>query len=98
MGEIARTTTAVCKVSGLIELAGSGWTPESLRPFFGHLLETFGPRRLLFGSNWPVVNLAGDYHAWWDALHRLLDLFGLDEAGRGALLGGTAVETYRLCC
>jgi L-fuconolactonase len=94
--EIARTTTATCKISGLIELAGPGWNVERLKPFFGHLLESFGPRRLLFGSNWPVVNVAGDYHAWWDTLQRLLDDFRLAEAERAALLGSTAAGTYRL--
>lgn len=98
IGEIARATTATCKMSGLVELAGPDRNVESLKPFFGHLLECFGPRRLLFGSNWPVVNLAGGYHVWWETLHRLLDDFGLDGVARAALFGGTAAETYRLCC
>ena len=94
--KIARSTMATCKMSGLIELAGPDWNVERLKPFFGHLLESFGPRRLLFGSNWPVVNLGGDYHTWWAALQRLLDDFGLGKAERAALLGGTAAEIYRV--
>ena len=96
IAEIGRTPSARLKLSGLIEAAGPGWTVEQLRPFFGHLLEGLGPKRLLFGSNWPVVELAGNYHVWWETVCQLLDAFGLGAAQRGALFGGTATEVYRL--
>jgi L-fuconolactonase len=69
---------------------------ERFKPFFGHLLECFGPERLLFGSNWPVVDLVGDYQTWWDALHRLVDEFGLNATARGLLFGGTAARLYSM--
>ena len=94
--EIGRTPSASSKVSGLIHAAGSGWTVEQLRPFFGHLLERLGLKRLMFGSDWPVVNLAGNYHVWWETLCQLMDAFGLGAAERDALFGGTAVDIYRL--
>jgi L-fuconolactonase len=96
IAEIGRATTAACKIAGLAEVAGPGWTAERLKPFFGHLLECFGPERLLFGSNWPVIDLVGDFHAWWEAFHQLLDGFGLGEDERGALLGGTAARVYSI--
>ncbi len=96
IAEIGRSTSAVCKVAGLAEAAGPGWTVERLKPFFGQLLEAFGPERLLFGSNWPVIDLVGDYRAWWDTLHRLMEAFGLDGQARRAVLGGTAARVYRI--
>ena len=96
IAEIGRSTSAVCKVAGLAEAAGPGWSVERLKPFFGHLLEVFGPDRLLFGSNWPVIDLVGDYRAWWDALRRLMEAFGLDGRARGAILGGTAARVYAI--
>jgi len=96
IAEIGRSTSAVCKVAGLAEAAGPSWTVEQLKPFFGHLLEMFGPDRLLFGSNWPVINLVGDYRAWWDALHRLMEAFGLDRRAKEAILGGTAARVYAI--
>jgi L-fuconolactonase len=94
IAEVGRSTSAACKIAGLAELAGPGWTAERLKPAFGHLLEVFGPDRLLFGSNWPVIDLVGDYRTWWEALHRLMDDFGLDTAARAAILGGTAARLY----
>jgi L-fuconolactonase len=94
IAEVGRSTAAVCKACGLAELAGPAWSAERLTPYFGHLLEVFGPDRLLFGSNWPVIDLVGDYRAWWDALHRLMDAFGLDSRARAAILGGTAARVY----
>jgi L-fuconolactonase len=96
IAEIGRSTSAVCKVAGLAEAAGPSWTVEQLKPFFGHLLEVFGHDRLLFGSNWPVIDLVGDYRAWWDALHRLMEAFGLDGRARKAILGGTAARVYAI--
>jgi len=94
IAEVGRSTSAACKIAGLAELAGPGWTAERLKPVFGHLLEVFGPDRLLFGSNWPVIDLVGDYRAWWEALHGLMDAFGLDGRARAAILGGTAARVY----
>ena len=57
--DIARTTQTRCKLSGLVTEAGGGWTAETLKPFVDVLLEAFGPTRLMWGSDWPVVNEAG---------------------------------------
>ena len=66
--------------------AGSGAAPL--------LLRAFGPERLLWGSDWPVLELAGSYSAWWQASRRLSA--NLSEAGKQALYGGTARRVYRL--
>jgi L-fuconolactonase len=91
---LARETSACCKLSGLVTEASPGWTPEDLRPYVMHLLECFGPERLLWGSDWPVVKLAGGLERWWATTDELLTELGADE--RAAILGGTAARFYRL--
>ena len=71
MRAIARDTGAVCKLSGLVTEAGAGWTTEQLKPFVDVLLEAFGPARLMWGSDWPVVNEAGGYATWRAAAEAL---------------------------
>ena len=61
---IADSTTAFCKLSGLITEASSNQNYDDSRPYFEHLLSCFGAERLMWGSDWPVLNLAGDYLGW----------------------------------
>lgn len=85
-----------CKFSGVVTevAAGVEWTPELLRPYFDTALEAFGPRRLLFGSDWPVCRLRSDYLRW----KRTVDAFvaPLSESERAAILGGNARRAYGL--
>lgn len=92
MAAVAARPGTVCKLSGLVTEARPDWTVESLRPYVDHLLAVFGPARLLWGSDWPVVNLAGGYDRWREASLALLA--GLSEAERAAVLGGTAARVY----
>jgi len=91
---IARATSACCKLSGLVTEAAPGWTVDDLRPWVDHLLSCFGPDRLLWGSDWPVVELAGGYARWRAASEELLA--GLSPAERSSVLGGAAERFYRL--
>lgn len=91
---VAADGLTCCKVSGLVTEAGPGWTPGQLQPVFAHLLDRFSPQRLMWGSDWPVLNLAADYAGWVAATDDLLG--GLDAAGRAAIMGGTATRFYRL--
>lgn len=83
-----------CKLSGLATEAGPGWTIDALRPYFDHLLECFGAQRLMWGSDWPVVNLSGSYQRWYAATVALLS--GLTPQERAAIMGGTARKFYGL--
>ena len=94
MARLARETSCVCKLSGLVTEAKEGWTRSDLRPFVDVLLENFGPGRLLFGSDWPVVNLGGGYDRWWDAVCDLTA--SLSNEGRDAVFGGNASRVYGL--
>jgi L-fuconolactonase len=83
------------KVSGLNTAADPAhWSGEDLRPFVEVALAQFGSDRLMFGSDWPVCLMAGDYELVWRETLRLLD--GQSAAAREALLGGTATRVYRL--
>lgn len=92
--ELARAPNVFAKLSGLVTEAGAGWTIDEVRPVAEALLEAFGPNRLMWGSDWPVLLLAGDYGAWWRATAVLLD--PLTPAERDLVLGGTAARFYRL--
>ncbi|HWT98256.1 MAG TPA: amidohydrolase family protein [Terriglobales bacterium] len=94
MREIARDPRVLCKLSGLATEAGVDWTEARLRPYVDLLLQAFGPERLMWGSDWPVINLAGGYDRWHGAASALIG--GLSAAEQDAILGGTATSFYRL--
>ena len=91
MTAIARGTNAVCKLSGLVPEALSA-SPAALAPCVDHLLESFGPRRLMWGSDWPVCELVCSYEEWCQASEMLL--IRLSESERAQIYSGTARETY----
>jgi L-fuconolactonase len=88
---LARESPLVCKLSGLVTEAGSA-APAALREAVEHLLECFGPQRLLWGSDWPVCELVCSYDTWRATTDSLLA--ALDAAQRELILSGTARETY----
>jgi len=92
MSALAKHPGLTCKLSGLVTEAGSDWTLETIRPVVEHLLATFGPERLIFGSDWPVVTLRASYGQWLEATETLLA--GLSEAQRSAVFGGNAQKLY----
>ncbi len=94
MTRLASETTCLCKLSGLVTEASPAWKTEDLRPYVMHLLETFGPQRLMWGSDWPVVEMAGGFARWREASDTLLG--ELSETERSAILGGNAARFYRL--
>jgi L-fuconolactonase len=94
MAALARETRAWVKLSGLVTEDGPGWSVDRLRPYVDHLLETFGPERLIFGSDWPVVLLRTGYAEWLGATRTLLA--GLDHAAQNRVLGLNAIDCYGL--
>jgi L-fuconolactonase len=93
MTAIARDFPNVCcKLSGLTTEAAPGWTVESLRPYVAALIEIWGPERLMWGSDWPVLNVADNYRDWFAIAQRLTA--DLSDAGRDAIFGGTAQAFY----
>ena len=92
IAEVAARDNIVCKLSGLVTEAGPDWQLAHLRPAVDHVLECFGPQRLLWGSDWPVLNLAGDYERWLEASETLLADLSADE--KAAIFGGNAARIY----
>ncbi len=91
---IADQTSAYCKISGLITEADAKQTYDDTIRYVDHLLEVFGPDRLIWGSDWPVLNLAGDYKGWHDA--SVARLTGLTESDQNNIFGRNAIEFYGL--
>jgi L-fuconolactonase len=91
---LAERPQVFCKLSGLLTEAAPGQAPDALSPYVRRLVSAFGPERLMWGSDWPVVDLAGDYGGWL-ALARTLS--GLTApADLAALFGATARRFYRI--
>jgi L-fuconolactonase len=91
---VADETRLVCKLSGLVTEAGPDWDIETLRPYVEVLVKAFGADRLMWGSDWPVVNLAGSYGTWRGAAEALLA--DLSDGEREAIFGHTAGVFYGL--
>ena len=88
---IAKQTNVFCKLSALVTEAKPGWSIETLRPYAAHVLESFGPSRVMWGSDWPVLNLNGSYDRWFSSAKALVP-----EAQQKAVFGDTAAEFYRI--
>ncbi len=84
------------KFSGLAEEAAPDWRAATLEPALRHLLKCFGPDRLMWASNWPVIDLRGGYARWVAESRTLLDNAGLSAAGRRAIEETTARTAYRI--
>jgi L-fuconolactonase len=91
IAQVARETDVFCKLSGLATEASPTWDDEQLRPYVEHLLASFGPERLMWGSDWPVVELAGGYARWRDTCLRLLP-----APVHASIMGATARAFYGL--
>ncbi|MCC6365171.1 MAG: amidohydrolase family protein [Bryobacterales bacterium] len=93
--ELARRPNVYCKLSGMVtEAEWKGWTPAGVKPYFDVALDTFGPKRLMFGTDWPVLTLAGTYAGWTGLVRQWIGGLGREEQKR--ILRGTAIEAYGL--
>jgi L-fuconolactonase len=95
LNELGRRQNVYCKLSGMVtEADWSAWTSESLSPYIDVVLEAFGPRRIMFGSDWPVVTLASSYKRWWETVRTALAQLSPSE--QEWILSKTAIESYGL--
>lgn len=93
--QLAAFPNVACKVSGMTtEADRDAWTIDDLAPYFYRTVECFGWDRLLFGSDWPVCNLAGGYQPWLTAVEALLA--GVSSADREKFFASNAKRIYRL--
>ena len=95
IGELAALPNVLCKISGIVTEANhDGWAVADIRPYVEHALDAFGPERVVFGSDWPVVTLASTYRRWVDTLDEITsDWSGAD---RHKLWFENATRFYRL--
>lgn len=93
MTAIAKYPNVYCKLSGLITEANySNWTSVELLPYLRHALEIFGPNRCMFGSDWPVCRVAGDYGQVKGLVKNLLQNYSSKD--QKAVFGGTCATFY----
>jgi len=94
MRRLAHETRVYCKLSGLITEARAGCKPDDLRRYAEHLIECFGADRLVWGSDWPVMLLNGDYDGWLAATQDFIS--GQSTADRAAIMGDNAIRFYKI--
>ena len=94
MAKLAALPRVHCKLSGLLTEAGSNPLPEVVKPYVDSIISLFGPERVLWGSDWPVVRLASDYKAWLEMSKSFIKL--LPARQQAAILGYNAIRFYHL--
>jgi L-fuconolactonase len=95
MIELARRENVYCKLSGMVtESSWTSWTAQQIQPYIETALEAFGPKRLMFGSDWPVVTLASTYSRWMSTIRSAIA--GLTQSERDWILWRSATRAYDL--
>jgi L-fuconolactonase len=93
MQALARLPNVTCKVSGLLTELRPGGSRDDVARAIGVLFDLFGPQRLLWGSDWPVLTLASDYRGWFELAREAIASKG--ESAVDAVMGGNALRIYR---
>jgi L-fuconolactonase len=95
VAEMARRKSVVCKISGIIaSVPKEGWGPDDLAPIIDHCLDSFGPDRVMFASDWPVCTLGAPLRVWVDTLRQIVRDRSLED--RRKLWGANAMAFYSL--
>ena len=95
MQQLARFPNVMCKLSGIVtEADWKNWKPEHMKPYLDVALDSFGPERLMIGSDWPVCTVAGSYTR---TMNVVLDYFAKFPAEvQDGILGGNAQRFWKL--
>ncbi|MGO4527228.1 amidohydrolase [Microvirga sp. 2MCAF35] len=91
MAGLAAFPNVHCKLSGFLTEAGGRRDADAIRPYADTLLELFGPERLMWGSDWPVLRLAGSYEDWLAMCHAFVP-----QSHHDAVFGRNAIRFYKL--
>lgn len=95
MQTIAENKNVYCKLSGLLtEAKWNQWQPEDFYPYLDIVFEAFGTERILFGSDWPVILLSGEYRQWKNLVEFYLQKFSTSEQQN--VMGNNAIKFYNL--
>ena len=92
---LSQIPNVTCKLSGLMAYCAPGTSSfETIEPYVDHVLKCFGPSRMVWGSDWPVVNLGKGLPEWITVTRKILDKLSTDEAN--AIANGTAQTVYKV--
>lgn len=94
MAEVARFPNAVCKLSGLLTEAPGHHERQCVRPYVEHVLDHFGAERVMWGSDWPVIEMVSDYGSWTRICMEILSDLSAREITE--IMGGVAHRVYGL--
>ena len=95
MKEVGKHENVHCKISGMITEADfNSWTPDQMQPYMELSLEAFGSDRLMYGSDWPVCLVAGNYSKVKTLAMEFISKLSIDE--QKAFMGGNAIQFYNL--
>ncbi|WP_140485745.1 amidohydrolase family protein [Flavobacterium sp. GSA192] len=95
MKAISEHENVYCKLSGMTTEADyNNWTPEQIEPYMQLVLDAFGSKRILFGSDWPVCLVAGNYTKTKELVTNFIAKLSSEE--QAAIMGGNAMQFYNL--
>lgn len=93
MRHLAEHESVVCKISGIVASAAEHWKPHDLAEIVNFTIDTFGPDRVMFASDWPVCTLRASFAQWVAALREIIQ--DRDEATQRKLFHDNAVAFYK---
>lgn len=92
---LAQYENVYCKLSGMVtEADWHNWTQQDLEPYLDAIVNAFGTRRIMYGSDWPVCLLAASYQQTYEIVEQYFSSFSEDE--QGLIFGGNAVDFYQI--
>jgi len=92
---LAQMPNIICKLSGLMAYCAPGTSSlEKIQPYVDHILKCFGPNKMVWGSDWPVVNLGKGLPEWITVTRKILDKLSTNEAN--AIANNTAQKVYKV--
>ncbi len=94
IAEVAKRKNTLCKISGIIARVTQEWSADDLAPIVNHCLDSFGPDRVIFGSDWPVCLLGAPLKEWTTALRQIVASRPVAEQQK--LFSANAEKYYRL--
>jgi L-fuconolactonase len=94
IARIAQLPDVVCKLSGLLTLAGAEADGSAIEPYVAHIFESFGGQRVIWGSDWPVLTTHASYQQWKELARLLTQRFAARH--EAAVFGGNAATIYSL--
>jgi len=95
MTAIAQQENVYCKLSGMITEADfKSWTPSQIEPYMELVLNAFGTKRLMYGSDWPVCLVAGNYTKVKELTTNFIAKLSASE--QAAIMGENAISFYNI--